>query len=230
MNRRPFGALFPCRRPLLAAGLVLLGVTAAGRAGATAPVAGTGARPSGAQSFDKLPDVTTSVRFTSSEGRFSIIFPSGCAKVHSRLRVGGGSKSLQDANLVFTNCDREGRENEGCSVVVRLGAARGLDPAAAANEVLDHVKRVLAGYDVAPAAQTPVRRDFGPQGVVEGIEIFAHPQAGAGDVWVRGLLHDEDIYVLTAWKAAGGLAQDPAFPEFFQSFLPWADAEFMRGR
>ena len=208
----------------------LLATAAAGGASATAPVAGNGTPPGKAQSFEDMPDVQTPVRFTSNEGRFSVVFPSGCAKVRSRLRVGPGSKAPANANLVFTSCDREGRQNEGCSVTVKLAAARGLDGAAAAAVVLDHVREVLAGYDVAPDVQKPLRRDFGDHGVVEGLEISAHARGGAGDVCVRGLVHGDDVYILTAWKALGGMAQDPEYSTFFQSFLPWADADFMRGK
>ncbi len=218
------------RRALLAPFLGLLAVLSAGGAGAGDPVGGKNQAPPKTQSFNDLPDATTPVRFTSNEGRFSVIFPSGCAKVRSRLRVGGGSKSPQDANLVFTSCDRTGHLNEGCSVTAHVGGARDLDPAAATARVIDQVRLVLDGYNVKPAVQTPLRRDFGKHGVVEGIEVAAHPEGTAGDICVRGLLHDEDIYVLTAWKASGGMADDPEFSDFFQSFLPWADADFMQGK
>lgn len=213
-----------------AALLAILAVLAAGGAGATAPVAGNGQAPVKTQSFENLPDAASSIRFTSKEGRFSIIFPSGCAKVRSRVRVGGGSKSLEAANLVFTNCDRTNRRNEGCSVTVHLAGARDLAPAAATEKVLEYVRQVLAGYGVKPTAQTPLRREFGEHGVVEGIEIVARPEGNVGDICVRGLLHDGDIYVLTAWKATGNMADDPEYAQFFQSFLPWADAGFMRGQ
>ena len=114
-------------------------------------------------------------------------------------------------------------------MTVRLAAARNLDAAAGAALVLDHLRKVLEGYGVSPAAQTPLRRDFGEHGVVEGLEIVAHPGGGAGDVRVRGLIHGDDIYVLTAWKASGGMDRDAEYADFFQSFLPWADAAFMRG-
>jgi hypothetical protein len=217
------------RLRLLALVVTLSAALAAGGAGAAGPVAAKGGAPAKTQSFNDLSDAATPIRFTSNEGRFSVVFPSGCAKVRSRLRVGGGSKSLQDANLVFTNCDRAGRQNEGCSVTARPGEARGLDPAAATAKVLDYMRQVLGGYDVKPVVQTPLRRDFGEHGVVEGLEIVARAEGTAGDVCVRGLLHDEDIYVLTAWKATGGMAEDPEYSQFFQSFLPWADADFMRG-
>lgn len=227
MDLRPHRAR---RRALLAPVVGLLAALAAGGADAAGPGAGTEPAPPKTQSFNDLPDATEPIRFTSNEGRFSVIFPSGCAKVRSRLRVGGGSKSPQDANLVFTSCDRTGHPNEGCSVTAHVAGARDLDPAAAAARVIDQVRLVLDGYNVKPAAQTPLRRDFGKHGVVEGVEVVAHPEGTAGDICVRGLLHDEDIYVLTAWKASGGMAADPEFSDFFQSFLPWADAAFMQGK
>lgn len=229
-------------RALLALVVALPIVIAAGGAGAAspagaqgpAPVKGpapaNGSAPAKTQSFNDLADPVTPIRFTSNEGRFSVIFPSGCAKVRSRVRVGGGSKSLEAANLVFTNCDRANHPNEGCSVTVHLAGARGLESAAAAAKVLDRMRQVLEGYNVQPAAQTPLRRDFGEHGVVEGLEIVARPEGGAGDICVRGLLHGENIYVLTAWKATGSLATDPEFAQFFESFLPWVDADFMRGK
>ena len=70
---------------------------------------------------------------------------------------------------------------------------------------MNEIRELLDGYSVVPARQTPLRRDFGKHGIVEGLDVQAHPQSGTGDVWIRGLLRGDDMYFLVAWKTAGGL-------------------------
>ena len=44
-----------------------------------------------------------------------------------------------------------------------------------------------------------------------------------GEVWIRGLLIDGDIYILTAWNNQGGVWDNPDYITFFNSFQPWVD-------
>ena len=54
----------------------------------------------------------------------------------------------------------------------------------------------------------------------EGLDLLAVDERNVGQVWLRGVLSEGDIYVLAAWKLAGGLFDDPDYQEFFNSFLP----------
>ena len=175
------------------------------------------------QKFGDLPDSPDPVHYTSPEGEFTVTFPAGCGRLYTKMNGMPGDSVAVDVRLVFVNCERDRANHEGCQVNVRLGAARELKGQAATDMVLAEVRKLLDGYGVVPGRQRPVRADFGAHGVVEGIEILAHPQSGAGDVWIRGLLRGDDAYFLVAWKANGGLMEDPAYGEFFQSFKPWAE-------
>lgn len=205
-------------RPLAASGLavlVALSTVAVGSAAAQSVPKGT------SRSLDSLPDSRRMIDHTSSEGHFRVTFPSGCARLLTRINKSDDDSAKVDVRLVFVTCNRANAEEEGCQVSARLGVARGQKGKAAADLVLAAVRKLLDGYGVVPAHQTPVRRDFGAQGVFEGIDIQAHPESGKGDVWIRGLVRGDDMYFLLAWKAAGGMLDDPEYAAFFQSFQPW---------
>ena len=53
---------------------------------------------------------------------------------------------------------------------------------------------------------------------VEGVEVHGAEPAGPGEVWLRGLLRDQDVYLLLAWNRRGGLFDDPEMADFFASF------------
>jgi hypothetical protein len=197
--------------------LALLSTTAVG------PAVAQQAPTSTSQRLEDLPDSGKPIDHTSRDGHFRVTFPTGCARLLTRMNTGDRDSTKVDARLVFVTCDRANTKEEGCQVSARLGVARGLKGKAAADRVLAVVRKLLDGYGVAPAHQTAIRRDFGVHGVVEGIDIQAHPESGKGDVWIRGLIHGDDMYFLLAWKARGGMLDDPEYGEFFQSFQPWAE-------
>lgn len=204
----------------LAAALALVLTPLAAAAGQDKPAAPS-QKPG--DNFGDLPDSTDPVSYSSPEGEFSVTFPAGCARLYTKMNGTPGASADVEVRLVFVNCERDRVNHEGCQVNARLGAARGLKGQAATDMVLAEIRKLLDGYGVVPGRQRPVRADFGDHGVVEGLEIMAHPQSGAGDVWIRGLLRGDDVYFLIAWKANGGLMEDPAYGVFFQSFQPWAE-------
>lgn len=179
--------------------------------------------PAAGQAFDSLPDSKNPIDYTSPEGRFQVTFPAGCARLRTRTNVRPDMGKDVTSQIVFITCDRANAKNEGCSVSSMLGLARDLKGQAAADRVLAEVTRQLEGYGVNPISQTPMRRDFGKYGVVEGIDIQAQGANGAGDFWIRGLLAGDDIYMVMAWKAAGGLWTAPEYVRFFDSFRPWVE-------
>jgi hypothetical protein len=170
-----------------------------------------------------LPDSVNPIDYSSPDGQFRATFPTGCARLQTKMNMADDGSTDVEVRLVFVTCERANTEKEGCLVNARLGAARGLKGKAATDLVLAEVRELLDGYGVVLARQSPIRRDFGPHGVVEGIDIQAHPEFGKGDVWIRGLLRGDDMYFLIAWKAAGGMMEDPEYGLFFQSFVPWAE-------
>ncbi len=188
---------------------------------AAAPVAPP---PAGTTSkFDDLPDSRNPIAYKSTEGQFSTTFPTGCARLHTRTNQAGEDSPRTDIYVAFVTCERAGATGEGCLVNVRRGVAGGLTAKAASDSVMNEIRELLAAYSVVPARQTPLRRDFGKHGTVEGLDVQAHPQSGTGDVWIRGLLRGDDMYFLVAWKTAGGLFDDPEYALFFDAFRPWVE-------
>lgn len=176
--------------------------------------------------LDHLPDSANPIAYTSLEGRFHTIFPTGCARLHTKQSIppdGVDSGSDVEVRLVFATCERYGKEGEGCLVNARLGTLADVQNQAAADRVLKVIGELLANYGVTPTRQVPISRDFGTHGKVEGLDVHARSAAGAGDVWIRGLMRDQDMYFLVAWKAAGGLFDDPEYAVFFNDFRPWAE-------
>jgi hypothetical protein len=173
--------------------------------------------------FNDLPDSVNPIAYKSTEGRFSTTFPTGCARLHTRTNEAGEDSPRTDIHVTFVTCDRAGATGEGCLVNARVGVAGGLTAKAASDSVMNEIRELLGAYNVVPARQTPLRRDFGKHGTVEGLDIQAHPQSGTGDVWIRGLLRGDDMYFLVAWKTAGGLFDDPEYALFFDAFRPWVE-------
>ena len=173
--------------------------------------------------FDDLPDSRNPIAYKSAEGQFSTTFPTGCARLHTRTNQAGEDSPRTDIYVAFVTCERAGTTGEGCLVNVRRGVAGGLTAKAASDSVMNEIRELLAAYSVVPARQTPLRRDFGKHGTVEGLDVQAHPQSGTGDVWIRGLLRGDDMYFLVAWKTAGGLFDDPEYALFFDAFRPWVE-------
>jgi hypothetical protein len=188
---------------------------------AAAPVAPPSAGST--SKFDDLPDSRNPIAYKSAEGQFSTTFPTGCARLHTRTNEPGADSPRSDIYVAFVTCERAGATGEGCLVNVRRGVAGGLTAKAASDSVMNEIRELLAGYSVVPARQTPLRRDFGKHGTVEGLDVQAHPQSGTGDVWIRGLLRGDDMYFLVAWKTAGGLFNDPEYALFFDAFRPWVE-------
>ena len=181
------------------------------------------AAPGETQSFSGIPDSKNPIEYKSPEGNFQVTYPTGCARLHTRTNVRPDNGPELTVQVVYVTCDRAGATNEGCAVFSQRGATRGLKGQDAADKVLSAVTEQMKGYGVNPIRQTALRRDFGKRGVVEGIDIQAQRPDGAGDFWIRGLLSGEDIYMVVAWKAAGGLWNDTQYLRFFDSFRPWAD-------
>ena len=208
---------FAVRRTAAAALLAVVALATAAPASAQGVVTGS------PQKLDELPDSLNPIEHTSADGHFRVTFPTGCARLHTKMNLADDGSTDVDVRVLFVTCERANTEKEGCLVNARLGAARGLKGRDATDRVLTEVRELMAGYGVIPARQSPIRRDFGKHGVVEGIDIQAHPEFGKGDVWIRGLLRGDDMYFLVAWKAAGGMFDDPEYGIFFQSFEPWAE-------
>jgi hypothetical protein len=141
---------------------------------------------------------------------FQVFWPSGCGVI--KEQVSDGRTRRADRELIYS-CDRDGELGEGTSVRVMLGA-RGPDGEAPdAAFVVALIERQLQRFGVRALRQRPLSADG-----IEGVEVHAGEPAGPGEVWLRGLLRDRDVYLLLAWNTAGGLFEDPQMTDFFASF------------
>lgn len=203
--------------------LVAAGPAASALPKPVAPPAPTGGGQG--QGFGDLPDSKRPIDYKSLEGQFTTTFPSGCARLHTKMNVGQDGSTDVDVRVVFVNCDRWERTGEGCFVNAHVGVLAGLEGQKAVDVVLQEIRELMQGYEVAPTRQTPLSRDFGEHGRIEGLEVLAKAQSGEGEVWIRGFRRGDDIYLLMAWNSAGGLFSDPEYAVFFDAFRPWADAQ-----
>lgn len=162
------------------------------------------------------------VPYTSEEGNFSVLFPPGCGKIVARVPDGVGED--EEGNLLPVTfgsyCDRYQEKGEGCAVIVVFNITDGKGGPAGPAQVVERVERLLGSMGVEVKGQTMVRRQLPDGTTLEGVDVLAAESGGAGESWVRGLLYQGDIYLLSAWKSTGRLAIDPEYIAFFNSFQP----------
>ena len=164
------------------------------------------------------------VNFSSEEGDFRVTFPSGCGKTVTRVP----SEDPPDVDgvpavrVVASFCDRNQEKGEGCSVTSYFNVTNAEGGYPGSDQVVERVVRALETMKVSIRKQTHLRRELPDGTIIEGLDVFASDEAGVGQTWVRGLLHEGDIFILSAWKSTGGLWDDPSYITFFNSFQPGA--------
>jgi len=166
------------------------------------------------------------VKFASEEGAFTVIFPSGCAKVATRMQddpLTGGGPMGSRFSTVFVFCDRNEEKGEGASVTSLFFNRDIENNMATPDDVIEQLKYMLDQYGAKVVSQAPVRRQLDEDHFIEGLELKAQSPDGKSQVWLRGLLDNGDIFILSAWKVQGGLWDDPDYATFFNSFLPGTD-------
>jgi hypothetical protein len=166
------------------------------------------------------------VLFANENGDFQILFPGGCGKLVTRANepdLFGGEQWSDIIQVTHVYCDRFQEKGEGCSVTATFNL-QGEDGLMAGPEhVTRRVGSILSDFGAKVVSQKAIKKDFGNGIVVEGVEVMAKPEKGPGEVWVRGLLTDGDIYILAAWNKRGGLWGNPDYVSFFSSFQPWTE-------
>lgn len=167
------------------------------------------------RSDNDLTPTTRPVNYASEEGDFEVVFPGGCAKIRTRIP---NSFRDDDQKVVHAFCDRDGREGEGCSVTAWLNVRTPAGGPPRPTNVIDRIQQMLNQFGVQASRQKPIRYETEYGALIEGVDVLADNPDGSGQVWVRGLLVEGDIYLLTAWRAAGPLAEDQDFIAFFGSF------------
>ena len=165
-------------------------------------------------------ETTDSVRYQSLEGDFEILFPRGCSKIKERTPSGGFAEDTGGLLKMTVNvfCDRRNYTGEGCAVTAYIDPDLVAGPPADPAFVLERVRAILESFGVRMLDQKPYRQVVENGPLIEGVDVLAADPENKGQVWVRGLLIEGDVYLLVAWRTEGQLAADPDYVAFFDSF------------
>ena len=208
------------QRTILAASVLTLLVATAAVSQITPPDS-NGTIPGQVNSDNDLRDVTGPVLYESADGDYQITLPPGCAIYRERRPQSADFEDDGQTQLtltVYTYCDRSGYSNEGCSITAFVDQDLDRGPAADPGFVMNQIESTLQTFGVEILRQQPYRRQVTDGPLMEGLDVLAADPDRTGQVWVRGLLVEGDVYVLTAWRAHGELQNDPDFIRFFNSF------------
>ena len=180
--------------------------------------------PAQVTSDNPLNEVDYPYEYVSAEAEFRCTWPGGCGKLRRRSSVVDPEADPFSAVQVHhISCDQYGKEGQGCSVSAvfnQLAADGGI---AGAAEVIDRLEEQIATFGVTVIEQTPIQKELPGGRKLEGLDLKARDASGVGEVWLRGVLSNGDIYVLAAWKLTGGLWDDPEYQAFFDSFQPGSE-------
>lgn len=182
---------------------------------ASAQVSGTG---------ENQPElITKPYEYVSQKGEFKVIWPSGCGELMRRENDGDPDADPFERVVVFhVYCDQSGQQGVGCSVTAAFNLKGEDGGPAGPAQVVSRMEDQVKSLGVKIERQQPLRREMPDGTVVEGLEILAREPGGSGEAWLRGLLHEGDVFLLSAWNASGGLFADPEYLTFFNSFEPQA--------
>lgn len=170
--------------------------------------------------------------YTSDLGDFRVMMPSGCSEVrirHSEKDDFAEEDAVaedavaEDVQVVNVFCDRSGQTGSGCSVSVTFNLTDGKSSPAGEPELTKQIQKYLDKFGVEVLKQAKVARKFPQERDAQGMDLRCRAPESPGEVWIRGLLVQGDIYVLVAWNDEGGLWSDPDIVAFFESFVPSAN-------
>ncbi len=169
-----------------------------------------------------LTPINQSFQYTSDDGDFRVIWPSGCSSLKTRSPAEENFTETGEPGEfpVMVVCDRYGKEGQGCSVTALFNAQSQDGGPVGPAEVTNRVENLLREFGAEIKRQSPLQKDFGDGLMVTGLDVLAAQSGGSGQVWVRGLLVRGDIYIMAAWDLGGNLWDDPEYANFFNSFQP----------
>ncbi|MFN2371172.1 MAG: hypothetical protein ABR506_08470 [Candidatus Krumholzibacteriia bacterium] len=165
--------------------------------------------------------ITRPYDYVSDQGNFKVTWPSGCGELVRRDMIENPDAEPFDQVQVFNvYCDQNKQHGVGSAVIVLFNLRDGEGRLPGPAQVVPRMENHLQTLGVAIVEQRPIRRDMPGGTCIEGLEILAQEPAGAGQAWLRGLIHEDVVYLLSAWKIEGGLFDDPEYEAFFNSFEP----------
>ncbi len=165
--------------------------------------------------------LTKPYEYTSQDGQFKVTWPSGCGQVVRRQSVPDPDVDPFDRVDVYTvYCDQNGQQGRGCAVtaIFNLKGKDGGMPGP--QDVVSRMEEHMKELGVQVIKQAPLGRELPDGSKIEGLDILAAEPHGAGQAWLRGLLYDGTVYLLSAWNKQGGLWDDSEYVTFFNSFEP----------
>ncbi|HOX27311.1 MAG TPA: hypothetical protein PLL30_16340 [Candidatus Krumholzibacteria bacterium] len=141
---------------------------------------------------------------------FRVCWPPAFGEVHEQ--VSNGPTRRAEREYIYT-CDVDGIFGAGASIRCMKRAHDRDGQAAHPLLVTELIKAQLERFSVVVERQRAL-----DSGAIQGVDVQAGDLHGPGELWIRGLLAGTDIYLLMAWKAGGGLYDDPEIANFFASF------------
>ena len=165
--------------------------------------------------------VTEPYEYVNDEGGFKVTWPSGCGELRRRETADDpDADPFEMVYVVNAYCDQFGEHGRGCAVtsIVNLKSADGGPPGP--QDVVARMEEHLEALKVNIVSQTPLQKAMPDGTLIEGLDIRAKAPHGAGEAWLRGLLWEGQVFLLSAWNVAGGLWADPEIQTFFNSFEP----------
>ncbi|HPF69737.1 MAG TPA: hypothetical protein PLQ13_03625 [Candidatus Krumholzibacteria bacterium] len=183
---------------------------------ASGQVSGTG---------DNAPElITAPYDYRSEQGQFSVTWPSGCGELRRREYPGDPKADpFERVSGYSVSCDQNKEHGRGCAVSVVWNEKSADGGMPGPEQVIARMEEHMRTLGVTIVRQQPIGRELADGTRIEGLEIQAARPDGAGQAWLRGLLYQGDIFLLSAWKLEGGLWDDPEFQQFFDSFTPLID-------
>lgn len=177
--------------------------------------------PAQAVSDNPLKPLDRPYEYVNAEAEFRCTWPRGCDKLRRRSNeLDPEADPFTALQVHHVSCDRDGEEGEGCSVSAIFNQLSMDGHQAGPAEVVDRIEEQLQRFRATVLEQTPIQNELPGGRRIEGLDIKARDEHGVGELWLRGVLSNGDIYVISAWNMAGGLFEDPEYVEFMNSFLP----------
>ncbi len=166
------------------------------------------------------------VVYVNEGGDFQITFPGGCGKLVTRANepdLFGGEDWDDIIQVTHAYCDRYRKKGEGCSVTATFNLHDKDGSIAGPEQIILRVEDSLSKFGAKVVSQQVIKKDFGNDIIAEGVEVMARPEEGPGEIWIRGLLIEGDVYIFAAWNEQGGVWKNPDYITFFNSFQPWTE-------
>jgi len=169
----------------------------------------SGLNPVSADSTQQVQENSQPYRATSDVGRFAAVWPSGCARLRTRIRK---IKGTDDPAVVDVSCRRGDQENRGCRVTVLMDFTADRPPTP--QIVVDNIQKMISRLGLVVDHQTQLKRNGH-----DGVAVFCHEKGGQRTVWTEGYVVGLRAVIVQAWDVDSRLLQDKQIRQFFDSVV-----------